>query len=74
MNSARRKSLKKVVDLLDKAYDVASNVRDEELDGADNLPDNFWELKDRMEAAAECIDEALDSIFEAKNSIENAIN
>ena len=51
MNDARRNSLQRAIGLLDQAYDIASNAKDEELDGAENLPDNFWDKKEQIEAA-----------------------
>ena len=73
MNDARRNSLQRAIGLLDQAYDIASNAKDEELDGAENLPDNFWDKKEQMEAAADSLEEALDSILEAKSSIEEVV-
>ena len=59
MNKIRRQRLQAAADLLAQARDVVEQVRDDEQDAIDNLPENLM-YSDRAEAMEEAV-EALDS-------------
>lgn len=74
MNKDRRQQLRDVKDSLDEAISLLNDIKDEEQDAFDNLPENFQESKraTRMTEAIDAIDEAISSIEEAQNSIDEA--
>lgn len=71
MNKSRRKRLEDVVDLLSRANEILTEVRDEEYDAYDNLPEGLQESEkgetlyenyETLDSQADAIDEAIDEI------------
>lgn len=76
MNKERRKRIEAIMDALSQAYGELEELRDEEDEAYDNLPENFQEGS-RGEAMQEAIDNmetALAAVEEAKDALEEAIN
>lgn len=75
MDNKRRERLREVLSLLDSAADTVNAVCDKEQDCVDNYPENLQgtELFEKMENAVDSLSDAIESIFEAKESIESAI-
>lgn len=76
MNKERRNALKNAMSHLEKAIEIISDVRDEEQDSMDNMPENLQgsERYETMEMAVESLEEAIDKIEEAKDSVDEAID
>ena len=72
MNKARRKRLQEAFDLVAKAQEILAEVREEERESIENLPDNFryGERGEEMEAYIEMIDEADEYLDDAMSVIE----
>lgn len=72
MNKVRRKRLQEAFDLVAKAQEILAEVREEERESIENLPDNFryGERGEEMEAYIEMIDEADGYLDDAKSVIE----
>ncbi len=72
MNKARRKRLQEAFDLVAKAQEILAEVREEERESIENLPDNFryGERGEEMEAYIEMIDEADGYLDDAMSVIE----
>lgn len=72
MNKVRRKRLQEAFDLVAKAQEILAEVREEERESLENLPDNFryGERGEEMEAYIEMIDEAERYLDDAKSVIE----
>lgn len=72
MNNARRKELKKAFALLCSAYDIINEVREEEQEAFDNLPESFQygERGEKMEETIYTLEEMVDAIEEAYTNIE----
>ena len=74
MNNTRRKSIKKIYDLLEEAMQEIEALQEEEQDALDNLPESLQEgergqamqeAADNLESAASSVQEALDYLEEA---------
>ena len=72
MKKARRKRLQEAFDLVAKAQEILAEVREEERESIENLPDNFryGERGEEMEAYIEMIDEADGYLDDAMSVIE----
>ena len=72
MNNKRRDVLKRVLNLLENASGLVNQVLDEEQDSLDNTPENLMESDQyqKREAAVDRLEEAIEQIKEAKNSVE----
>ncbi|OUQ14517.1 hypothetical protein B5E84_16380 [Lachnoclostridium sp. An14] len=72
MNKVRRKRLQEAFDLVAKVQEILAEVREEERESIENLPDNFryGERGEEMEAYIEMIDEADGYLDDAKSVIE----
>ena len=72
MNKARRNRLQEAFDLVAKAQEILAEVREEERESIENLPDNFryGERGEEMEAYIEMIDEADGYLDDAMSVIE----
>lgn len=75
MNYSRRRGLKEVVYILDKAADKLDTVMEGEMNALDNMPESFigGTLSERMEDATDHMQSALDSIRAAQDELEEAI-
>lgn len=76
MNRQRRKKLDEACLYLNRASNIVEQVKDEEQDCMDNIPESLQET-DRfymMDEAVDALQDALDSINEASESIEKARN
>lgn len=76
MNKQRRMRLEEALEFLSKAESIAESARDEEADGVSNYPENLQDTEryEMMEEAVDSLDEALDLITDAENSIRRAID
>lgn len=74
MNNTRRKMLDKVIEMLDTAYSSLEEIKDEEDEAFNNLPEGIQESErgERMEEVIDALDNALSSIDEAREQIEEA--
>ena len=75
MNKQRRKELNVIIDKLTELRDLLENLKDEEQDYFDNMPENlqYSERGERAEEAVMSLEEALDNIDSVVESIEEAI-
>jgi len=71
MNKIRRQELAEVLDTLDEAISQVEDVRDEEQEAYDNLPENFQESS-RGEGMQEAID-SMDAIIRAIEDVKTMI-
>ena len=72
MNRERRKRLQEAFDKIAEAQEILSEVRDEEQEAYENLPENFQygERGDEMQGYIEMIDEADGYLDDAKSVVE----
>ena len=76
MNQNRRQRLAKVIDLLHGAEADLDSIKDEEQDCIDAMPENL-QSSDRyssMENAVDCLEDAIESVQQATEYINDAIN
>lgn len=71
MNKIRRQELAEVLDTLDEAIGQIEDVRDEEQEAYDNLPENFQESSrgQDMQEAIDSMDSIIRSIEDVKSMI-----
>lgn len=71
MNKIRRQELAEVLDTLDEAISQVEDVRDEEQEAYDNLPENFQESSrgQDMQEAIDSMDSIIRSIEDVKSMI-----
>lgn len=64
MNKLRRKEIAKAIELLEQAREILEQVKDDEQDAFDNLPESFQysERGEEMEDCIYTIEEFLDSL------------
>lgn len=76
MNRERRKRLKQASDQIEEAVRIIEEVRDEEQDSHDNLPESLMdgERGERMEQAIEYLEDALSDLESAIENIDSASN
>lgn len=72
MNKQRREELLEVIDLLDDAANRLSEIRDDEQDALDSMPEGLQASSrgDAMQEAIDKMDEFGDAIMSLQNSIE----
>lgn len=72
MNKERRKRLQKVFDMIDEAQQIISDVKDEEQESYENLPENFQygEKGEEMQGYIEMLDEVDGYLDDAKSVVE----
>lgn len=72
MNKQKRKRLEKAFDLIAQAEEILEEVKADEEDSYDNLPDNFrdGEKGEEMQNYIEMIDEAIGYVQDANSVIE----
>lgn len=72
MNRVRRKRLENAFDLINQAKDILEEVKDEEREPLENLPDNFryGDRGEEMEGYIEMLDEAYGYLDDANSVIE----
>lgn len=75
MNAERRKQLTKIVEQLELLRDDVSQIKDEEQDAFDNMPESLQqgERGQASEQAIDSLDSAYTDIDSAVDSINNAI-
>lgn len=75
MNKIRRKTLQELYDIITDAKDNLDEVRDEEDDYKENIPENLQgsERYEIAEAAVDALNSAISSLEEALDSIEEAM-
>ena len=76
MNQNRRQRLAKVIDLLHGAEADLDSIKDVEQDCIDAMPENL-QSSDRyssMESAVDCLEDAIESVQQATEYINDAIN
>lgn len=69
MNAKRRKSLKEISEQFSKLKDQLENLREEEEEYSENMPENLWG-SERYEKSQEHIND----MAEAEDSLDSAIN
>ena len=72
MNKQRRKQLEKAFDLVNQAQDILQDVKEEEEEALENLPDSIRN-SDRgieMEGFAEMLEDAFNALDDANSIIE----
>lgn len=74
MNNKRRELLKSAISLLDRVSSIVNNAIDQEQDCLDNMPENLQmsERYENMEAAVECLEEAILHLDDARSRIAEA--
>lgn len=72
MNKVRRKRLENAFDLINQAKDILEEVKDEENESLENLPDSFryGDRGEEMEGYIEMLDEAYGYLEDANSVIE----
>lgn len=72
MNKARRKRLEEAFDLIAQAQEIIEEVKDEEQEAHDNLPEQFQygERGEEMEGYIEMLDETYGYLDDAKSVVE----
>jgi len=75
MNDVRRKALRKIIDTLEGIQCELDELRTDECDCRDNIPENMQnsERYDRINEAADALDYACDNIEELIDNINGAI-
>lgn len=75
MNAQRRKSIQEVIDQLTDLQSTVENLKDEEQEAYDNLPENLQgsERGEAMSEAADNLDSAYNSIDEVLEYLNAAI-
>ena len=73
MNKIRRMELKKGKELLDEVYDIIDNVKTDEENAFDNLPDGLQQTErgEKMEDNIDYLDDVLDHIQNALDILNN---
>lgn len=76
MNKQRREDLRSVLSLLISAIGIVQRVCDKEEDCMDSYPENLQgsERYEQMEDAVDNLNEALEKLGEAKESVQAALN
>lgn len=72
MNKQRRNRLEKVFDMLSEAQEIIEEIKREEREAYDNLPDSFrnGERGEEMEGYIEMLEETYNYIDDAKSVVE----
>lgn len=75
MNKLRRKALQDVFDKLSDLQEELASIKDEEDESRDNMPENLQgsERYEQSETASYSIDEAIEYLSSACDSIESAM-
>lgn len=76
MNQKRRQQLTQVISMLNNAEADLDRIKDEEQDCIDAMPENL-QSSDRfssMENAVDCLEDAIESVQQATEYINDAIN
>lgn len=75
MNQARRNKLKRAIEHLNTASELVEDVLDQEQDCVANYPENLQgsQCYEKMEEAADSLDDAIDSITQAVITIDSVI-
>lgn len=73
MKEERIKNLKHCLNMIQNAHDVLEEVRDEEQDAFDNLPEGLQDSErgDLMQEAVDTLDEAIDTLDDVLSSLES---
>ena len=73
MNKSRRKQIQEALSLIEKAYDLLTDAKDEEEEAFDNLPESLQESERgmTMQDNVDNLDTAVTSLEEAKDALEN---
>lgn len=74
MNKVRRKQLSEVTSILETAKGMLEEIRDDEQDYFDNIPENLQcsEMAEASEEAIDAMDEAIESLESAIESVNDA--
>lgn len=75
MNKARRTRLAAIYDKITELQEMIGEIRDEEQEAMDNMPESLQgsERYETMEAAVSALEEAIDNMGYAADSVEEAI-
>ena len=71
MNKARRKAIKEACELIQRATEIITEVRDEEDEALNNLPESFQygEKGEAMEEAIDTLSDAVDYLEETESNL-----
>lgn len=71
MNKVRRKRLAKAIDLINQAKGILEEVKDEEQEAYDNLPESFQygERGEQMQEYLDSMDEAYENLEEVEYTL-----
>lgn len=74
MNNDRRNRLQEVKESLDDMISQIEEIKDEEQDALDNMPENLQQSKrsDKMQTAIDTMDEAISAIGGVQQTIDEA--
>lgn len=66
MNKARREEIKKVVDYIESAYMILDEIKDEEEEAFNNLPDGIAESErgEMMEENVDTMDDCINNLWD----------
>ena len=72
MNRSKRKKLSRAFDLISEAVEIIENVKDQEQEDMENLPDPFrnGDRGEEMQSFIEMMDEALGYLLDANSVVE----
>ena len=76
MNNKRRKELRRAIDMIEAALDIANSVKDEEEDAMCNYPENLQgtETYETMEVAVDTMEDAVSNIDDGISSLNEAVS
>lgn len=71
MNKARREQVKKVVDYIESAYIMLDEIKDDEEDAFNNLPDGIAESErgEMMEQNVDTMDECINNLWDIVDAL-----
>lgn len=71
MNKARREQIKKVVDYIESAYIMLDEIKDDEEDAFNNLPDGIAESErgEMMEQNVDTMDECINNLWDIVDAL-----
>lgn len=75
MNKTRRKALGKIIDLISEARTLLEDIRDEEQEAFDNMPESLQasERGETMEDAISTMDDIISSLEDAESELEELV-
>lgn len=74
MNRIRRKEIQEVISKIEELYEQVENIKSDEEDYRDNMPENLWNSVryEKAEDARTVLEDALDNLSDAMSNLEEA--